>query len=264
MKSEFEILKIANTRVEAEYLGNGPPLIFLHGEDGFEINSSLVSRLAHKFHIIAPRLPGFGKTQLQDNIRNIDDVSYIWLDLLDRLDVKDAVILGFSVGGWLALEMATKNTSRMACMVLTGSVGVKFGGAYDRDIEDIYFHEAKTVRSMRFVDAEKDPHYDLTGLSKGEALALARSREAIAKICWKPYFHNPSLRQRLNRVNIPAQVIWGGKDRMTLPKYGRALAKALPDANFAAIPGSAHFPHIEQPDLFWGVLNDFLDRFNER
>ena len=51
---------------------------------------------------------------------------------------------------------------------------------------------------------------------------------------------------------------------MTLPKYGRALAKALPDANFAAILGSAHFPHIEQPDLFWGVLNDFLDRFNER
>ena len=77
MKSEFEILKIANTRVEVEYLGNGPPLIFLHGEDGFEIGSSLVSRLAHKFHIIAPRLPGFGKTQLQENIRNIDDVSYI-------------------------------------------------------------------------------------------------------------------------------------------------------------------------------------------
>ena len=91
-------------------------------------------------------------------------------------------VLGFSVGGWLALEMASKNTSRIARMALAGSVGLKFGGAYDRDIEDIYFHNAGAVRGLRFADPDKDPHFDLTGLSKRQAMTLAhrvkRSRKS--------------------------------------------------------------------------------------
>ena len=168
-------------------------------------------------------------------------------------------VLGFSVGGWLALEMASKSTSRIARMALAGSVGLKFGGAYDRDIEDIYFHNAGAVRGLRFADPDKDPHVDLTGLSKRQAMTLASSREAIAKICWEPYFHNPSLRHRLHRVDVPVQVVWGAKDGMTAPNYGRALAKALPDGRFVSIPKAGHFPHIEQSDRFEAALIDFLE-----
>ena len=260
MTSRSEILKIAGARVEIERRGKGRPLLLLHGEDGFEASLPFVSQLARKFSVVLPRMPGFGKSPLPDTVRSIDDISYLWLDLLNRLDLKGVTVLGFSVGGWLALEMATKNTTRIARMSLAGSVGVKFGGAYDRDIEDIYFYNAKAVRALRFYDPEKDPHLDLTGLSKRDALALARSREAIAKICWEPYFHTPSLRQRLHRIDVPVQLIWGAKDRMTPPKYGRALAKALPEGQFASIPGAGHFPHIEQPERFAAMLNDFLSQ----
>ncbi|MGZ0247440.1 MAG: alpha/beta fold hydrolase, partial [Alphaproteobacteria bacterium] len=121
------------------------------------------------------------------------------LDLLDDLDLRDVTLVGFSVGAWLAMEMASKNNDRLKRLVLAGAVGAKFGGKYDRDIEDIYFHPVDRVRAMRFHDPALDPHVDMTELSKAEALAVARGREAITLICWDPYMHNPALKDRLNR-----------------------------------------------------------------
>ncbi|MEE2998099.1 MAG: alpha/beta hydrolase [Pseudomonadota bacterium] len=257
-KTASDILNIAGTRVEIKRRGRGRPLLVLHGEDGFEFDLPLIDNLAKNFEIVSPRMPGFGKTPLPNSINNMDDISYIWLELMDRLDLQNTTVLGFSVGGWLALEIATKNTSRIARMALTGCVGIKFGGPYDRDIEDIYFHNAQDVRELRFHDPEKDPHLDLSGLNKRQAINLARSREAIAKVCWEPYFHNPSLRHRLHRVDVPVHIIWGGKDGMTAPSYGRSLSKALPRGRFATVPGAGHFPHVEQPDRFAAALADFL------
>ncbi len=254
-----ETLKLAGTSVELERRGKGRSLLLLHSEDGFEFDLPLLDNLAKKFEIVIPRMPGFGKPSLPNYLNSIDDISYVWLDLLERLDLTGVTVLGFSVGGWLALEMASKSTSRIARMALVGSVGVKFGGAYDRDIEDIYFHNAGAVRGLRFADPDKDPHLDLTDLSKRQAMTLASSREAIAKICWEPYFHNPSLRNRLHRVDVPVQVVWGAKDGMTAPNYGRALAKALPDGRFVSIPKAGHFPHIEQSDRFAAALINFLE-----
>ena len=142
--------------------------------------------------------------------------------------------------------------------MLAGAVGVKFGGAYDRDIEDIYFYNTTRVREILFDDPLKDPHVDLSGLSKKAALSVARQRETIVKLCWDPYFHNPSLLHRLNRITCPSLVVWGTKDGMTEPKYGRAYARRIPDAQFVGIPRAGHFPHIEQPELFWRALDRFL------
>ena len=258
MASQSEIHKIAGTKVDVERRGKGPPLLLLHGEDGFEGTLPLVDDLARHFEVFLPHMPGFRASKLPAFIRSIDEVSYVWLDLLDRLDLRAVTILGFSAGGWLAMEMATKSSSRIGRMVLTGSVGIKFGNAYDRDIEDIYFHKTEIVRGLRFDNPENDPHRDLSSLNKKQSLELAKSREAIAKLCWEPYFHSPSLTNRLHRINIPVQVVWGAKDRMTALKYGRAIARALPNSRFASIPSAGHFPHIEQPDLFAAVLNEFF------
>lgn len=257
-KLSTEIRKYQKARVEFTRLGKGPPLILLHGEDAVELDIELVEKLSTKFEVFVPRMPGFGKSNLPDTIRTIDDVSYIWLDLLDDLDLRDVTLVGFSVGAWLAMEMASKDSHRLKRLVLTGAVGVKFGGAYDRDIEDIYFHPADRVRAMRFHDPAKDPQADMTGLTKAQALAVARGREAIALICWDPYMHNPALKERLNRITLPTRVIWGAKDGMTPPKYGRKLAKMLPSADFVSLSQAGHFPHIEQPALFWQALDEFI------
>jgi len=238
--------------------GRGPVLV-LHSEDEYERNLPLLDELAQKREVIQFCMPGYGKSGLPDHLRSIDDISYLYLDILEQLDRRKVSILGFSVGGWLAAEMASKSCERLDRLVLTGALGVKFGGPYDRDIEDIYYHPKEKVQKLKFYDPRKDPDADMTSYNNSQALAVARRREVIARFCWDPYFHNPSLKTRLARIKVPTLVVWGDNDGLTRPKYGRAYAKHMGAAHYTGIPRAGHYPHIEQPGAFKRKINKFLD-----
>lgn len=253
-----EIIKTLGARIEVTRQGKGRPVLVLHSEDAYEAGSALIDALAKKREVIQFKMPGYGKSSLPGNLRSIDDISYLYLDILDQLDLKKVSILGFSVGGWLAAEMASKSCERIQKLVLTGALGVKFGGPYARDIEDIYFYPKEKVRELKFHDPNKDPDFDMTGYNNRQSMIVARRREVIAKFCWDPYFHNPALKARLARISVPALVVWGANDGLTPPKYGRAYAKALGNARFTEIPRAGHYPHVEQPGAFQRKIEKFL------
>lgn len=248
-------LQQANTVVET--MGKGKPLLLLHSEDYYEKGAAFVEELAKTRQVIMPWMPGFNGSTLPDSIRKPEDIAYLYLDLLDEMKLTDVDVLGFSVGGWLALEIATKNDTRLRKLALVAPVGTKFGGAYDRDIEDIYFHTFARVKGFKFHDVEKDPKV-LTEMSDREALFEAKAREATARLCWDPYFHNPSLRYRLNRIKKKTLLIWGANDGIVKPSYGRKYAKAIAGSKFVSLPKAGHFPHVEQPDAFMEALRPFL------
>jgi pimeloyl-ACP methyl ester carboxylesterase len=89
---------------------------------------------------------------------------------------------------------------------------------------------------------------DTKTLPQDEHTYIARARESTGRYAWSPYMHNPKLKSRLRRIDIPSLVVWGSADRMVTPDYGRAYAAAIPGARFEAIDGAGHFPHLEQPD----------------
>lgn len=256
-KPRRAMMQLQEAKIEVERRGRGRPLLLLMGEDAYEPELPLLDELARRFEIVMPWPPGFGRSTLPDSIRNMDDVSYLWLDLLDRLDLKNVVVMGFSVGGWVAAEMATKSCARLSRLVLVDPVGVKHGGPFERDIADIYFHSFAKVAGLKFADPAKDPR-DLTKLDDARAKAVARQREVTAKLCWQPYFHNPSLKYRLNRITVPTLLVWGAKDGIVGPAYGKAYAKRIKGARFVAIPRAGHLPHVEQPDAFMKIVNEFL------
>ncbi len=249
--------QLQESSVVVETRGSGKPLLLLHSEDRYEHNAPFVDELAKNHRVIMPWMPGFDASTLPESVTSIEDISYLYLDLLDRMKLTDVTVLGFSVGGWIAAEMATKNCSRLKKLVLVTPVGIKNGGPYDRDIEDIYFHPFARVKQMKFHDIKKDPRV-LTDMSDAEAMDEARARETTAKLCWEPYFHNPSLRYRLNRVQVKTLLIWGAKDGIVKPAYGRGYAAKIPGAKFVSIPKAAHFPHVEQPEAFMEHLRSFL------
>ena len=184
-------------------------------------------------------------------------MSYLYLDLLDEMNLQDVSVIGFSVGGWLACEIATKNDSRLKKLILVDPVGIKNGGPYDRDIEDIYYNQFAAVKKMKFHDIDKDPRI-LTEMSDAEAMDEARARESTARLCWDPYFHNPSLRNRLNRIKLKTLVIWGKNDGIVKPAYGRGYAKRIASSKLVTIPKAGHFPHIEQEEEFMKQVRAFL------
>jgi len=252
----MERIDIAGIAIDTEIAGTGPPLLFLHGGDYVAQNRAFLDRLARRFRVVMPRHPGFGHTPRPDWFRSVHDIAYLYLDLLDRLDLNDTVLVGSSFGGWIALEMAVRSQDRIGRLVLLDTVGVKFGGREERDIADIYALPADEVLSRTFADpARAVPDY--ARLDDREALAIARDREATSLYGWKPYMHDPALVHWLHRVACPALVLWGERDGIVAPSYGQRLAAALPNARFETIAGAAHYPQIEQPDAAGAAIERF-------
>jgi len=250
-------LKLPIADLFVQQFGSGAPVLWLHSEDYYELDLPLIQKLAQKYKVIVPWMPGYGKTDLPETVRTVDDLSYAYLDLMQKLKLEKVRVVGFSMGGWLANEIASKDCSRISKMSLVCPLGVKIGGAYDRDIQDIYYHQTATVQGFKFSNPKNDPMIPKE-LSEEEAFVLARAKETTAKLAWDPYFHNPTLKYRLHRVTAKTQFVWGARDGLAKPKYGRAYAKLLPKSEFVSVPGAGHFPHVEKPDSFDPILEKFL------
>ena len=114
----MERIELGGIALETEITGAGQPLLFLHGGDYVAQNAPFLDRLAQRFRVIAPRHPGFGTTPRPSWFRSVHDIAYLYLDLLDRLDLKDTLLVGSSFGGWIALEMAVRSEARIARLAL--------------------------------------------------------------------------------------------------------------------------------------------------
>jgi pimeloyl-ACP methyl ester carboxylesterase len=249
MTAEPTFIDIRGILIEIVDRGSGRPLLFLHPGIGIDPAAPVLDRLAAGARLIAPSHPGFGRSALPRGFTTIDDLAYFYLDLMDTLDLRDAIVVGVSLGAWIAAEIATKSTARIARLVLADAVGIRVSEDPEvSDIADVFAMPEKDFVALAFRDPAKgtrDP-----AAPEAALVAQARNLEATARFAWSPYMHDPKLKGRLHRVDVPTLVLWGAQDRIVTPDYGRAYAAALPDARFALIEQAGHFPHIEQPDEF--------------
>jgi pimeloyl-ACP methyl ester carboxylesterase len=237
-------------------IGTGAPILVLHGAGGLLPDAPFLSGLAAHGRVIAPTHPGFGRAALPDWIDSIDDLAYVYLDLLDALDLRDVTVIGFSMGGWIAAEIATKSTARIARLILVDAVGIKISDRLTRDVADIFATEPTELLRLTFHDPSKAP--DLAALSDEALELVARNREASALYIWEPYAHNPKLTRRLHRIDRPVLLLWGESDGIVTPAYGRAYAERIPGARFELISGAGHVPQIEQPAAFVEFVVRFI------
>jgi pimeloyl-ACP methyl ester carboxylesterase len=251
-------LVVGGLRVEMIERGSGRPLIFLHAENGIEAAAPAIDELAKHMHVIAPTHPGFGRSDAAKGMNTVDDLSYFYLDLLDQLDVRDATVVGVSLGAWIAAEIAVKSTARISRLVLANAVGIKVGDRETRDIADVFALTDSEYLDLVYCDPDVGRR-DYKNLPEAEAIAAARNREATARYAWSPFFHNPKLKGRLHRIRVPTLFLWGTHDRMLSEDYGRAYAGLIPGARFEPIERAGHFPHQEQPKAFAERVLAFVD-----
>jgi pimeloyl-ACP methyl ester carboxylesterase len=251
----MERIDIDGISIEALVHGEGRPLLFLHGIDYFAQQVPFLYRLAEHCRVIAPRHPGFGATARPKWMRSIADIAYLYLDLIDQLALDDAILVGSSFGGWLALEMAVRSSARLGGVVLIDSLGLKFGGRDDVEITDIYALSTDDAIAHIFADVAKAPNY--ATVDDAAVVEVARDREAAVLYGWKPYMHNPGLVHWLHRVKPPSLVIWGEKDRVVAPSYGAHLTQRLQNARFLPIANAGHYPQIEQPERVANAIEAF-------
>lgn len=257
VKSTTKFITLGDVQIELTRRGKGKPLLLLPSEESLEPDAPFVDELAKKFEVIIPQAPGYGRSNRPDWITNMDDISYIYLDLIEKLDLKKLTVMGFSLGGWIAAEMATKDDSRIAKLVLVDAYGIKVGGPYDRDIADIWLEHPKKVMERKWFDVEKGKR-DFPAMPEEKLAIIARNIETTARLCWEPYMHNPRLKLRLHRIQVPSLVVWGKNDGIVTTDYGKAYSKLIKGAKFAAIAKAGHYPHLEQPAAFMTAISSFI------
>lgn len=247
---------IAGVKTELVTSGRGKPLLFLHGGEGLEACRPVIDLLAKDFSVTAASHPGFGGTDLPDGYSTVDDLAYFYLDLMDERRIADAVVVGCSLGGWIAAEIAVKTTASISHLVLVDPVGVKSDSEENR-ITDVFALSEAQMLGMAF-HAPEAFRVDYSTLSEESLVRVARDRESMALFCWSPYMHNPKLRRRLHRINVPALVLAGESDRITPPGYGRSYAASIPGAQFKTVERAGHCPHIERPAAVADDIRHFV------
>jgi pimeloyl-ACP methyl ester carboxylesterase len=247
--AEAAFIEVRSVRLEIIDRGKGRPLLFLHPGIGIDPAAPVLDHFAERVRLLAPSHPGFGRSDLPRSHTTVDDLAYFYLDLLDALDLHDTVVVGVSLGGWIAAEIAIKSTTRIARLVLADAVGIRVSEDPEvSDIADIFAVPEKNFIALAYHDPAKGTRD--ANLPEAKLVAQARNLESTARFAWSPYMHDPKLKDRLHRIDVPTMFLWGAQDRIVTPDYGRAYAAAIPGAQFALIDQAGHFPHLEQPEDF--------------
>ena len=252
------VARLAGIDIEVFEAGRGHPLLWLHGANGFDPAHPFVNPFAERRRLLVPSHPGFGKSSLPDWLDRPDDIAVLYLELLDNFGVARAEIVGCSLGGWIAAEMASLAPERVAKLVLVGPAGVKTGPGDKLDIPDIWAMPQEEVNKLLFHDPARMA-MDPTKFSDEQLSILLRNRETTALLTWEPWMHNPKLKHRLHRVKAPTLFVRGVSDGLMSAAYVDAYAKLVPGARTATIAAAGHAPHIEQPAAFAAAVLPFLD-----
>ncbi|NMO93046.1 alpha/beta fold hydrolase [Actinomycetospora sp. TBRC 11914] len=235
--------------------GTGRPVMVLHGGGGPASVLGLSAALAADHRVLTPTIPGFEGTPRPDDCRTVADVARRYLDLLVERDLHDVVVVGSSVGGWIAAEMALQSGADgpVGGIVLVNAVGIEVP---DHPVTDISGLPLDRIADFSYADPDRF-RIDPTTLPAARQEAMAANAAVFADYAGDPYMLDPTLLGRLPAVTVPAAVVWGEADGIVDVAYGRAYAEAL-GAPFTLVEGAGHLPHVEQPERTVAAVEVFL------
>src|SRR5437763_11710206 len=234
--------------------GKGAPLVFLAGASGAPVVLPFMEKLAERFDVLVPDHPGYGQSDEPEWLENIHDVAYFYLDFLAALKLERALIVGSSMGGWIAMEMAVRNTARIGSLVLVSPAGVAAKGAEPADI----FLLAPEDMTRKLFHEQKFADERLAMPVTPESIDLAlKNRHTTARLAWEPRLHDPYLPKWLHRIDVPVSIVWGAQDRILPVAMAHELKRLLPKAELNILERCGHLPQVEKMDEFCDLVVRF-------
>jgi pimeloyl-ACP methyl ester carboxylesterase len=249
-RSEYDINGV---RTVVLSIGSGPVLVFLHGTGtftGFEVARSWA---AHHT-VLIPFHPGFGESGDAEAIDTIEDHVLHYMDLFDRLGLRNFDLAGFSLGGWLAAEFTIRQPQRVRRLVLVAPAGLVVDAAPAPGLFDIAPQELPAylahdpAAALRYFPQAPDPSFDAQ---------LGREVTGFAKLIRDDPQGNPKLARWLHRITVPTLVLWGANDRLRPTAQAQAWMAALPAGQLQLVPATGHLVFEETPDA-GRYVTDFL------
>ena len=236
--------------------GGGRPLLLLHGGGGPQTVAGFAERLAARgaARVITPAHPGFGGTPRPDWLASMAGLAALYHALLERLGLADVTVVGNSIGGWIAAELALLGSPRIRGLVLVDAVGIEVEG---HPVTDIFPLSMDELARLSYHDPAAF-RIDPAAMTEAQRAGMAANRAAL-RVYGGPRMADPDLRARLAAIACPTLVIWGEADRIVDPGYGRAYAAAIPGARFGLLPGTGHLPQLESPEQLMRAICDLAE-----
>ena len=253
------IVDVAGTRLQMRIGGDGEPLLILHGELGFPGWMKYHSIFSESYKTIAPSHPGYDKSDRLEWVANIRDLAGWYLEALDDLGLDGINVIGFSMGGWLAAEMAVMHPAKFQKIVLVSAMGIK---PEQGEIYDIFLNLPKDFLKVSFLNPDLVSEFEIIcpdDPSESQVEAWELGREQSCRMSWKPYMYNPTLKHLLGRLKmLDTLIVWGGDDAIVPKDCGRIYNSAIKGSHLEIIDKCGHRPEIEQAHLFSDKVLSFL------
>jgi pimeloyl-ACP methyl ester carboxylesterase len=235
-------VEVAGCRVRLRRGGKGEPLLFLHGASGAPVILPFMHKLAERFDVLVTEHPGWGQSDEPAWLENIHDVAYFYLDFLAHLRLSGVTIVGSSMGGWIAMEIAVRDTSRLKSLVLVSPAGIAVPGVQPADL--FLMPPEEMVRAL-FVDQKLAE----ARLAAPEDVDIAlKNRHTTARLAWEPRLHDPHLPKWLHRIDVPVKIVWGRQDRILPVGLAEPLQRMIPGSRLHILDDCGHLPQVEKAD----------------
>jgi pimeloyl-ACP methyl ester carboxylesterase len=239
--------------------GTGNPVLVLHEELGHPGWLRWHSELARSRTLLIPHHPGFGRSPRVEWVSNIRDLAGFYARVLRERKLSPIDVIGFSLGGWIAAEMAACDAAQFRRMVLVAPTGIR---PPEGDIMDLFTVTARVYLDASVHDAQNTPEF--AKLYGGEQTpeqfeAWEDARAETARLAWQPYMYNPSLGPLLQGVvGLPTLLIWGRQDRVVPVSAAEVYKKSIVGAELVVFDNCGHRPEVEKQAEFTQYLQRFL------
>jgi pimeloyl-ACP methyl ester carboxylesterase len=246
---------IGPVELTVEERGDGKPFLVLHGGAGPQSVGAFAQLLAEKDRnrVITPTHPGFGGTPRPDELTSVSGLAALYRSLLDDLGLDGVTVIGNSVGGWIAAEMALLDSPRISGIALLDAVGIEVDGHPVADVSGLSVPE---IQALSFHDPAPF-RVDPATIPEAQKSIMAANGAALAVYAGSPTMADPTLLGRLGGIAIPTLVLWGESDQIVELAYGQAYAGAIHQARFEVLPATGHMPQMETPDLVLRTISDW-------
>jgi len=240
--------------------GSGAPLVYLHSAGGLLKDNPFLDALTQRYTVYAPEWPGYGQSEGDDLLEDMLDFALHGWDVVDALGVSRPHLVGHSMGGMIAAEMACLQPREPNKLVLVAPAGIWID---ELPIPDIFAMLPHQIAEALFVDPQKGAAMMTGGADLSDIEALkdyyiaAQRRLAMAGKILFP-IPNRRLSKRLYRLSAETLVMWGAQDKLIVPAYAARWEKSIAKARVQMMDGAGHMLPYEQPDKFAAAVSAFL------
>lgn len=241
--------------------GNGNDVVYFHGMGGLDEDDPLLARLAERYRVHAPELPGYGESTGEELLEDMLDFTLHGWDVCDSLGLARPNVVAHSMGGMIAAEMACVANDRPAKVALLAPAGLWID---EHPIPDVFGMLPHHLPAVLFADPDKGMASMTRGSDFTDQQALldffignAKRLGTAGKILFP--IPNRRLSKRLYRLRAETLLVWGTEDQLMPPgPYAARWQELVPHASLVTIADAGHMAPVEQPDAVADALEKFL------